>query len=241
MPTLFVKIKRQDNPDGDSYWEDFKLSHKPGMSVISLLKSIERKPTNASGEVCAPVAFSSSCHQEACGLCLMLINGEVKNACSTQVDALSQPISIEPLKKFSVMRDLVVKRTAGSGPLIDLKTWVPFDGTHDVGEGPNYDEAASQLTDTLSTCIRCKACLEVCPRFNERSSFMGAMHIAFAAQYNAHPMGEFLKNQRIEKLLDKGGLSDCDNVGNCQTACPKNIPLFDIIVELKRKASEMIG
>ncbi|MBX7149597.1 succinate dehydrogenase iron-sulfur subunit [bacterium] len=241
MPKLFIKIKRQDTPEADSYWEDFKISHKPGMSVISVLKSIEQKPLNARGEEVAPVVFSSSCHQEACGLCTMVINGRVQNACSVKVDELSQPISIEPLKKFKVERDLVVQKLSAIKPLKELKAWLAFDGTYDVGEAPIYGEEEASRSDTLSTCIRCMACLEVCPRFNERSAFVGAMAIASVSNLSQHPVGDFLKSARLEKLLDKGGLYDCDNVGNCQKACPKNIPLFDVIVELKKDASRMMG
>jgi succinate dehydrogenase/fumarate reductase-like Fe-S protein len=33
--TVIIKIKRQDNPNAKSHWEEFELTHKPGMNVIS--------------------------------------------------------------------------------------------------------------------------------------------------------------------------------------------------------------
>jgi succinate dehydrogenase / fumarate reductase iron-sulfur subunit len=31
------RIKRQDAPDANPYWEDFLVSYKPGMNVIAAL------------------------------------------------------------------------------------------------------------------------------------------------------------------------------------------------------------
>ena len=40
----------------------------------------------------------------------MVINGKVRQACSALIDQLSQPIVLQPMKKFPLVRDLAVDR-----------------------------------------------------------------------------------------------------------------------------------
>src|SRR2546425_4734875 len=74
--------------------------------------------------------------EEVCGSCAMLINGKARMACSALVDSLAQPIRLEPLTKFPVVRDLAVDRSVMFESLKRVKAWVPIDGTYNLGEGP---------------------------------------------------------------------------------------------------------
>jgi len=40
----------------------------------------------------------------------MLINGKARMACSALIDQLEQPIRIEPMSRFPLVRDLTVDR-----------------------------------------------------------------------------------------------------------------------------------
>src|SRR2546422_10610281 len=90
-------------------------------------------------------------------------------ACSALVDSLAQPIRLEPLTKFPVVRDLAVDRSGMFESLKRVKAWVPIDGTYNLGEGPRMSPELQAKGYPLSRCISCGACLEVCPQVNEKN------------------------------------------------------------------------
>ena len=49
-----------------------------------------------------------NCLEEVCGACSMVINGRARQSCSAIVDQLEQPIRLEPMNTFPVIRDLQV-------------------------------------------------------------------------------------------------------------------------------------
>ena len=49
-----------------------------------------------------------NCLEEVCGACSMVINGRPRQSCSAIVDQLEQPIRLEPMTTFPVVRDLSV-------------------------------------------------------------------------------------------------------------------------------------
>ena len=49
------------------------------------------------------------------------------------VDQLEQPIRLEPMSTFPVIRDLQVDRTRMFDNLKRMKAWIPIDGTYDLG------------------------------------------------------------------------------------------------------------
>ena len=81
------------------------------ITVIGCLMAIQRDPRNESGQTTAPVAWESNCLEEVCGSCTMVINGKVRQACTSLVDHLEKPIRLEPMSKFPLVRDLVVDRS----------------------------------------------------------------------------------------------------------------------------------
>src|SRR5262249_23109776 len=108
--TVILKIKRQASPNDTSYWEEFELPWKPGMNVISAMMDIAANPVTRDGQQSRPITYDSNCLEEVCGSCAMLINGRARMACSALVDKLEQPIRLEPLSKFPIVRDLAVDR-----------------------------------------------------------------------------------------------------------------------------------
>ena len=131
--TVILKIKRQENPKSSPRWEEFELTWKPGMNVISAMMEIAANPVTRDGKTTTPIAYDSNCLEEVCGSCAMLINGKARMACSALVDKLEQPIRVEPFSKFPVVRDLAVDRSVIFENLKAVKAWVPVDGTYDLG------------------------------------------------------------------------------------------------------------
>ncbi|MGJ9383006.1 succinate dehydrogenase iron-sulfur subunit [Salipaludibacillus neizhouensis] len=236
--TIKLVIKRQKNDTGESYDERFELPYRPNMNVISALMEIRRNPQNESGEDTTAVAWEASCLEEVCGACSMIINGKPRQSCTALIDQLEQPIRLEPMHTFPVVRDLVVDRSRMFDSLKRVKAWVPIDGTYDLGPGPRMPEAKRQWAYELSKCMTCGVCLQACPNVNSKSEFIGPAALSQVRLFNAHPTGAMHKAERLETLMDSdGGLSNCGNSQNCVEACPKGIPLTTSIAALNRETT----
>src|SRR6478672_3023958 len=110
-PTVRFVVKRQANPQSAPYWEEFDLRARPGMNVIIALMDIAANPVDRFGKATTPITYESNCLEEVCGSCAMLINGKAAMACSSLVNKLEQPVHLEPLSRFPVVRDLAVDRS----------------------------------------------------------------------------------------------------------------------------------
>lgn len=233
---VIIKIKRQPGPQDSSRWEEFSLDWRPSMNVIIALRDIAENPVTRGGKKTVPVSYDSNCLEEICGSCAMLINGKARMACSALIDDLEQPIRLEPLSKFPVVRDLAVDRQSMFESLKRVKAWIPIDGTYDLGEGPRVSPEVQEKGYPLSNCITCGSCLEVCPQVNKHSAFVGAAIISQVRLFNMHPTGAMHAGERLEALMGPGGIADCANAQNCVEACPKGIPLTESIAEVNRQA-----
>ncbi|MFC5541510.1 MAG: succinate dehydrogenase iron-sulfur subunit [Bacilli bacterium] len=228
------KILRQDNPNGASRWEEFDVPYRPGMNVISALMYIRQNPVTADGKQTTPVTWDMNCLEEVCGACSMVINGRPRQSCSALVDQLEQPIRLEPMKTFPVVRDLQVDRSRMFNALKKVKAWIPIDGSYDLGEGPRMPERKRQWAYELSKCMTCGVCFEACPNVSEKSSFIGPAPLSQVRLFNTHPTGAMNKDERLDAIMGEGGLANCGNSQNCVAACPKGIPLTTSIASLNR-------
>ena len=232
-----IIVKRQENPDSTSYDEEFVIPYRENLNVISALMEIRRNPVNANGDKTTPVAWDMSCLEEVCGACSMVINGEARQSCTALVDQLAQPIKLEPMSTFPVVKDLQVDRSFMFDNLKKVKAWVPIDGSYDLGPGPRMPEKKRQTAYELSKCMTCGVCLEVCPNVNDKSNFIGAQPISQVRLFNLHPTGSMNKDERLHALMMDGGLSACGNSQNCVKACPKGIPLTTSIAAMNRETT----
>jgi succinate dehydrogenase / fumarate reductase, iron-sulfur subunit len=233
--SVVFRIKRQEGPNTAARWEEFHLPYKPRMNVISALMDIRRNPVTVEGRRTTPVVWDCNCLEEVCGACSMVINGKVRQACSALVDQLTQPITLEPMRKFPLVRDLIVDRQRMFEALKRVKAWIPLDGTYNMGPGPKVDPETGAVAYSLSRCMTCGCCLEVCPQVTPTSAFMGAAAISQVRLFNMHPTGRMNARERMDALMGVGGLGDCGNAQNCVHACPKEIPLTESIAAMGRE------
>ena len=233
---VIVRVKRQAGPKDAPRWEEFALDWRPSMNVIICLRDIAERPVTREGKGTTPVSYESNCLEEVCGSCAMVINGKARMACSALVDLLEQPIRLEPMTKFPVVRDLAVDRSVMFENLKRVKAWIPIDGTYDLGEGPRMAPDLQTKAYPLSRCISCGSCLEVCPQVNEHNQFIGAAIISQVRLFNMHPTGAMHARERLEAVMGPGGVADCANAQNCVQICPKDIPLTESIAEVNRQA-----
>lgn len=243
--SVVVKIKRCDGPGKPSRWEAFKVTVERGSNVISVLQSIAANPITTDGKRTTPPVWDSGCLEEVCGSCTMVINGHVRQSCSCLIDDYAPNegdlITLEPMSKFPVIRDLWVDRERLFHNLRRVRAWVPIDGTYSLGAGPKEAPKSQETRYVLSTCMSCGCCLEACPQFNIEpdkskwdSAFLGAHAISQARLFNMHETGKALKDERLDALMGPGGVNDCGNAQNCVKVCPKGIPLTESIAAMGR-------
>jgi succinate dehydrogenase / fumarate reductase, iron-sulfur subunit len=237
--TIEVEVHRQATPEQPARTERFSIPYRPNMNITSLLGEIALNPVTKDGKATTPVTYDSNCLEEICGSCAMLINGRASMACSALVDKLLGPsgdgtITLAPLSKFPVVRDLAVDRSVLFENLKAVKAWVPIDGSYDLGSGPRQFPQVQEQRYPLSNCISCTICMEVCPQFNDSTSFVGAATIAQVKLFNMDPAGAVLKEERLRALAGDGGVQECGMAQNCVAACPKQLPLIEAISDVSR-------
>jgi succinate dehydrogenase / fumarate reductase iron-sulfur subunit len=184
----------------------------------------------------------------------------VRQACSALVDRLlqdnPQEIELQPMTKFPVVRDLVVDRGRMFRALQKVKAWIPVDGYYELGPGPKQSPLTQESAYPLSQCMSCGCCLEACPQYTlvdvvqqpgeseadytvrrnraHDGAFIGAAAISQAVLFNVHPTGRNNAHERLDALMDEGGIQVCGNAQNCVAVCPKNIPLTTSIAKAGR-------
>ena len=238
-----LKVLRQDGPEkSDSRrWEEFDVDWHPQMNVISALMEIRKKPQTSDGVQVPPVVWESSCLEEVCGSCTMLVNGKVRQACSALIDQIApdgQPITLAPMTKFPLVRDLIVDRSRMFRDLKTVKAWIHLDGSHELGPGPRQSQENQEDAYPLSRCMTCGCCMEACPQVNSHSNFIGPAAINQVRLFNLHPSGKMHAAERLEALMGDGGVADCGKAQNCVAVCPKQIPLVDSIAVVSRQATK---
>ena len=87
----------------------------------------------------------------------------------------------------------------------------------------------------LSECMTCGCCLEACPKFTLTNNFMGAATFSQVRLFNMHPTGAMEKEERLEAVMQEGGIAHCGNAQVCVEVCPKKIPLTESIAEIGRQ------
>jgi succinate dehydrogenase / fumarate reductase iron-sulfur subunit len=235
-----LKVLRQKDQGSESYWEEYVIPMKEKLNVISALMEVQKNPVTTEGRDVAPPTWDGACLEEVCGSCTMNINGAVRQACTALIEVVGDvvgdtyEVTLEPMKKFPVVRDLVVDRSRMFENLKKVKGWVPIDGSYDLGMAQPQDDQIRQVRYALSRCMTCGCCVEACPQVNERSAFVGPAALGQALLFNLHPVGKTLEKDRLDFLTGEEGITGCGNAQNCVKVCPKSVPLTRAIAQLNR-------
>lgn len=242
MSDFFI-LKVLRGSSDKQYWEEFEVPLTPFLNVISALLYVQKNPVNRQGEKVSPVAWEQGCLEEVCGSCTVLINGRPRQSCSALVHQVLEEtggkiITIAPMSKFPLVKDLVVDRTSMFESLKKVKAWVDADDSYDRGFGPKVSPEVQETLYELSTCMTCGCCLEACPQFNNHSKFMGAAPISQVRLFNAHPTGKLNAPDRLRALMEEGGVSECGNAQNCVEVCPKHISLTESIALMGKEVTK---
>ncbi|MBM3695367.1 MAG: succinate dehydrogenase iron-sulfur subunit [Actinobacteria bacterium] len=239
--TIRFRIRRQDHPDSGPYWQEFAIPYRREHNVVSALLAIRENPVTIDGERVAPPVWDSNCMEEVCGSCSLRVNGRARQACSALVDTLEQPIVLEPMLTFPVVRDLLVDRSAMFDNLRRVKAWIDIDGSWDIHTGaPRISPQEWDLNYALSRCMTCGCCMDACPHFGLDRDFIGPAPLAQVLLMNSHPTGKYSRADRLHAIMSDGGLTDCSSAQNCVRVCPKHVPLTAAIGKLGRQTTAQL-
>lgn len=230
-PNITVTFRvRRFNPEvsAESTWEDFQLEIDPKERVLDGLHKIK-------WDLDGTLTFRRSCAHGICGSDAMRINGRNRLACKTLIKDINpeKPITVEPIKGLTVLKDLVVDMEPFFQAYRDV---MPFLITKDTNE-PTRERLQSAEDrarfDDTTKCILCAACTSSCPVFWNDGQYFGPAAIVNAHRFIFDSRDE-AGEQRLEILNDKDGVWRCRTTFNCTDACPRGIEVTKAIAEVKR-------
>ncbi len=188
------------------------------------------------------IAFEGECLEAVCGACAISINGRVALACSTLIGEVcdkQQRVRLAPMKKFPLIRDLVVDRSRIARMLSNVPVAGPATPGAVLAHTPHSATEALELAG-LDQCHRCGACLEACPQYGMHSEFVGAATLHEVRVRNSAPGGKHERRERIEAMMAPGGVQHCGKAQNCVEVCPRDLPLVDSIQNVARETSKRL-
>jgi succinate dehydrogenase / fumarate reductase iron-sulfur subunit len=230
-PYITVTFRvRRFNPEvaAEASWEDFQLEIDPKERVLDALHKIK-------WDLDGSLTFRRSCAHGICGSDAMRINGKNRLACKTLIKDISpeKPITVEPIKGLTVLKDLVVDMEPFFQAYRDV---MPFLITKDTNE-PTRERLQSaedrERFDDTTKCILCAACTSSCPVFWNDGQYFGPAAIVNAHRFIFDSRDE-AGEQRLEILNDRDGVWRCRTTFNCTDACPRGIEVTKAIAEVKR-------
>ena len=230
-PYITVTFRvRRFNPEvsAEATWEDFQLEIDPKERVLDGLHKIK-------WDVDGTLTFRRSCAHGICGSDAMRINGKNRLACKTLIKDINpeKPITVEPIKGLTVLKDLVVDMEPFFQAYRDV---MPFLITKDTNE-PTRERLQTaedrERFDDTTKCILCAACTSSCPVFWNDGQYFGPAAIVNAHRFIFDSRDE-AGEQRLEILNDRDGVWRCRTTFNCTDACPRGIEVTKAIQEVKR-------
>ncbi|MFF8598516.1 succinate dehydrogenase iron-sulfur subunit [Streptomyces sp. NPDC015232] len=226
--TVTFRIRRFNPEISDAaVWEDFQVEIDPKERVLDGLHKIK-------WDLDGTLTFRRSCAHGICGSDAMRINGKNRLACKTLIKDINpeKPITVEPIKGLTVMKDLVVDMEPFFQAYRDVMPFLVTKGNEPTRERLQSAEDRERFDDTTK-CILCAACTSSCPVFWNDGQYFGPAAIVNAHRFIFDSRDE-AGEQRLEILNDKDGVWRCRTTFNCTDACPRGIEITKAIQEVKR-------
>lgn len=249
---ITLKVWRQAGPLAEGRFVTYEASGiSTDASFLEMLDIVNERLIEMGDE---PIVFESDCREGICGTCGLMINGQAHGpqkgtaTCQLHMRSFSDGdhIVIEPWRatSFPVLRDLAVDRRAmdaiiAAGGYISVNTGA----APDANLTPVPKETADTAFDAAA-CIGCGACVAACP--NSAAQLFTAAKVQ---HLNLLPQGQAQRWARTEAMVKtmEEFFGSCTNHGECEEACPKEIPIDFIAwtnrdyIKAKVKNRKLVG
>ena len=207
--------------------QEYKVDVQEGWTLLDVLVHIKWFMDGT-------LTFRRACSHGICGSCGMTINGKNGLACETQIKDLgTQVITVEPLRGFRVIKDLVVDMEPFYDKLYAVKPYL-IAYTPPPTDGERFQSPEDRrLLDGKYECLLCGCCTSSCPTYWADKDFLGPCALLKAAKFSLDSRDEGWA-ERVNAIDDKHGIWRCHTIFNCVEACPKELNPTRAIVELRR-------
>ncbi len=225
MQEVKIRIRRSEPAvSNEVRYQEFTVPVGEGMVVLDAVHYIQNNidPT---------LSVRWNCKAARCGSCSAEIDGMPKLMCKTRMDTLGKEITINPIKAYPVVKDLVTDVSHNYEIAKKIPPFTPKEGLKEPWTMMQIDVTRSK---EFRTCIECFLCQDVCHVIREhQSNYFGPKHVVKIAALDLHPLDSI---DRSELLHHDGGLGYCDITKCCQNVCPEEIRITDnaIIPEKER-------
>jgi succinate dehydrogenase / fumarate reductase iron-sulfur subunit len=228
VKTATFRIWRGDASGGR--FADYSTPVSEGMVVLDALHQIQAAQAN-------DLACRWNCKAGKCGSCSAEINGMPRLLCMSRLSELplEKPITIQPLKAFPLLKDLVTNVSWNFSVKKKIKPFKPRapdapDGTWRMGQ------ADIDRVQEFRKCIECFLCQDVCHVLREHrlhEQFIGPRFLIHVAALEMHPLDT---EDRLAELRTAHGIGYCNITKCCTKVCPESIRLTDnAIIPLKER------
>lgn len=227
-----LKVLRRRSGESEPYYESFVYeSEDEGATVGTALMEISQN---------SDLTWEHSCLQKKCGACAMVIDGKPALACDTRLsDCRNDTVVVEPLRKFPVVKDLLVDRSAVAKRLDSMKVY-PVSVRQEDGSGSARQIRQAERDDETafeaSRCIQCGLCLEVCPNYYREGEFAGMAGMAPLARLLAKDEGGDHKVAYRKHIYEGCGKSLA-----CRDICPAGIDMDKLLSRSNKEAISFFG
>jgi succinate dehydrogenase / fumarate reductase, iron-sulfur subunit len=228
MATATFRIWRGNREQGA--FSDYATEVSEGMVVLDAVHRVQ-------AEQAGDLAVRWNCKAGKCGSCSAEINGKPRLMCMTRLDSLdlSQVVTVEPMKAFPLIKDLVTdvswnyRVKAGIKPFKPRKPDAP-DGTW------RMQQREVDRVQEFRKCIECYLCQDVCHILRDHQlhdGFIGPRFLLYNAALEMHPLDV---EDRLADLKDRHGVGYCNITRCCTKVCPEHITITEnAIIPLKER------
>jgi fumarate reductase iron-sulfur subunit len=211
-------------------FQAFAVPRRQHQTVLDVVSEIQREHD-------ATLSYRFACRVGMCGSCAMVVNGRPRWTCRTRVSEVVADggrLQLEPLRNFTVVKDLAVEMTAF------FDKWKAAHGSFEPGAAPEKDFAVvapdtkeRQAADAGIECIGCGVCYSACDVVAWDADYLGpaALNRAWTL---VNDVRDRANAARLDAVSGSGGCQACHTHMSCTKFCPKAIAPTYAIAGLKR-------
>ena len=228
MTEATFRLWRGDKSGGE--FKDYQTDVTEGMVVLDAIHQVQAESAN-------DLAVRWNCKAGKCGSCSAEINGNPRLMCMTRCSdiPLDEPVTVQPMKAFPVIRDLVSDVSWNYEVKKRIKPFAPRQPDNDDGTWTMHQEDVDRVQE-FRKCIECFLCQDVCHVLREHSKhdeFIGPRYFVYTAALEMHPLDT---EDRLPEVKEAYGVGYCNITKCCTVVCPEHITITDnAIIPIKER------